>query len=476
MFVTESSDVRKKSLRTLIHSSPSCMLSLVIDEIIDGATDTQLRRIERIVERAIETDLRPSKRARGDKMISIHNRLGDSILETKVFPFLDINGHMILARTCHSIYKLAGCPPPPMSYRRPAAWKKSICIDEVDDFSLNKIADFMAPTALDGSWWLNLDWSTLRKLSTLESLTVYIPDKLSDTWDRGNLKHIGDGLPALKYLNLSGPFKDKELEHLTGLKNLHHFKLDASNMNGSGLSHLRDLPIHILELGETIDPTSLILLTDMPLRELHLRYDRLSDQHIMAIQHFKLTKLFIHTSQKVLGYGFIYLSAMPLEVLSVNRKYPVNRTVVDNDTLHRLNCLTSLQGLALSYSAINEIGIQKMHLEQLRYLNLLGCWFVNDNCLALLKVLLLRGLNVSGVSAITDDGVHHLIGHPTLETLRLHGTRITKKCVPYLMAIPRLLSLTVGAEIQVQMREVSPEFARRFDNDKNIHAPAWFYY
>ena len=471
MFTTESTNARKRSLRALL---PSCVLSSVLDEIIDGATDAQMKSIERIVERT-------SKRSRIPVM-SMCQRLGDSILETKVFPFLDMTEHMKLARTCHHVYKLSGCPPPPISYRRPAAWGKLIYIDEVDEFSLNKIADFMAPTGLDGCWWSNVDWSTLRRLSTLESLTVYIPENMFSTWDVENLKHIGNGLPALRYLALNGPFRDKEMEHLAGLTNLQHFKLDAQKMSGSGLSHLRGLPIRTLELGETIDPTSLIFLTDMPLTELHLRYDRLSDQHLMVLQAFKLRKLFIRTSFKIVGYGITYLYAMPLEILTISRAfrprgYDVNWAVIDNDALPRLNCLTSLQCLALTYSAINDIGLHKLRLHRLRYISLLGCLSVNDNCLALFKDVLLRGLNVSGALAVTDEGIRQLADHPTLEVLGIRDTKLTKKCVPHLVSIPRLLSLDVDGAMQRLIMDMAPEFGEhKINNGEHTYAPAWFYY
>lgn len=109
--------------------------------------------------------------------------------------------------------------------------------------------------------------------------------------------------------------------------------------------------------------------------------------------------------------------------------------------LAALSRLAELEELAIGGAKITSDGLAVLaKLPSLHYLDL---WGVRDSALQQVrKISSLKTLAVP--EAITDIGVAYLGGHPNLEVLSLHNTKVTDRGVAHLTSLPSLKKLDLG--------------------------------
>ena len=118
---------------------------------------------------------------------------------------------------------------------------------------------------------------------------------------------------------------------------------------------------------------------------------------------------------------------------------------ISDADLHTLVSLPALAKLDLSHTRITDIGFQGLkEMRGVTHLDLYYAEQIGDGVLSVVKNWRnLRRINVRGTT-VTDAGVAHLVGHPSLESIDVGFSLFTDNGFEHLAAIPNLKEIAVG--------------------------------
>ncbi len=211
--------------------------------------------------------------------------------------------------------------------------------------------------------------------------------------DGANLSNL-----RLTILTLSGiPFTNELLETLGAPTTLGSLTVDATGVSLTAIARFRALQI-LHAAGMAIDSESLCSIESLvSLSSIGVRNTDLTDDHLPFLASFPRLQ--------VLDIAYNPNVGKNLESLTSARQVywiDLSTTAVANESLSPLGRLPSLQRLGLQCTAVTDEGLSELRDLPLTYLNLAG-------------------------TAVTDDGLAVLVeDHPTLRTLDLRATSVTR--------------------------------------------------
>ena len=331
--------------RTLLVNIDQCSresLAHVLSEIVSQASDHQVNAITRVFDEHLCAKRVSSRKRKyiSDNLppLSLFQRVSDDIIESRIFPFLDIPDHCMLASTCRHLYTTSGCPPPRILFSNKSAWDKHIRVPPtIDMLGFAKLTNFAVTRSISINFCDNLFDNDFRHLQNLplEVLSI-INNNITDE----TLKHLAR-LP-LRSLNLYAPLiTDAGLVHLSQLP-LNSLSLSSDLIYGSGLCHLRDVPLIKMELNcYNFQESSLVHLIDVPIRKLKFGWSKdIGAEGFSYLVRMKLQTLRCRIDFS--GQGLCDLVKLPLKNLSL-----VPNPHVDNHFLKIVSSMSSVHSMDL---------------------------------------------------------------------------------------------------------------------------------
>ena len=426
--------------RTLLDNIDQCSresLVHVLSEIVSQASDHQVTAITRVfAEHLYSLAKRVSSRKRkyiSDNLppLSLFQLVSDDIVESRIFPYLDIPDHCMLASTCRHLYTTSGCPPPRILFSNKSAWDKPIRV----------------PRTIDA-----IGFAKLTNFAVTRSISIDFCDKLYDN----DFRHL-QNLPLEVLSIANNKITDAALKYLTGLTLL-SLKLDAPLITDAGLAHLSKLPLDFLSLRGSmlIHGWGFCYLRDAPLIKLELYIDHFQESNFVHLIDLPLL------SMDYLGYigtnGISYLAKMKLRELRCDINFSLEGLCdLVKLPLKEMNLTPNPHVDDLVLKAFSS-------MSRIHSMWLCSCDNITNNGLAHLKQLKLKHLNLSNCNKISDEGVAHLKTHP-LESLELGGcTLITDKGLVHLTDMKlRFLQLRQLGITESGIRLLDPSFLESLD-------------
>ena len=190
------------------------------------------------------------------------------------------------------------------------------------------------------------------------------------------------------------------------------------NVTDAGLTHLRNLPLHTLDLRhcERVTDAGLVVLQHLPLLTLDLSgLHNITERGLAHLRKLRIHTLYLKSCWGITDRGLARCQQLPLEQLEL-------------DGCHRISDtgLSHLQGMSIhtlmlsNCDNITDEGL--IHLRQLplHILDLEKCYKITDVGLFHLQTLPINSLSLNYCTKITDVGFVHL-RHLPLNTLSLVG-------------------------------------------------------
>ncbi len=213
---------------------------------------------------------------------------------------------------------------------------------------------------------------------------------------------------------------DAGLVHLSGLTNLRTLWLQETRLTDDGLAHLSPLVnLEYLFLDNTgVGDAGLIPLS-VNLKRLGLGSTEVSDAglvHLMALANLDYLSL---DSTKVTNAGLVHLSGLTsLQTLRLAD------TKVTDDGLAHLSSLVNLEYLFLDNTEVGDAGLAHLSAD-LKWLGLANTKVTDAGLVTISRLTKLENLDLSN-NSITDAGLAHLEALPSLDTLVIKNTQVTK--------------------------------------------------
>ncbi len=313
---------------------------------------------------------------------------------------------------------------------------------QIGDAEIVHVNQFAALTALDLSESQITD-AGLGQLTILPQLTqLSLPDRVTDA----GLTHLRratqlevlrlgsgvtdaglaslSGLARLEQLTLGRNITDAGLEHLGRLTRLKLLKLSSCNVTEDGLRHLRGLTqlAHLyLPYKMPLSDTGLAHLGCLTqLESLNLRGSSVTDEGLRHLRGMSQLLNLELSDTEITDAGLVHLRGF-----TKLHQLDLANTKVTGTGFEHLPRNGSLVGLSLSGSSITDAGLAYLQDLDLRslYLGNTGLTDVGMEHLGRLKSVIL--LDLQGCEKITDAGLAHLQGHPSLGSLNLTQTQVT---------------------------------------------------
>lgn len=237
------------------------------------------------------------------------------------------------------------------------------------------------------------------------------------------LKQIVEALPHpedLKYLGLKNTkLDDAGLASLTRCKSLASIYIDGSNIDGSGLSSLSELPLTTISINHSRVKDGNVQDVVGPwrgsLKLINLNDNSITDEGLKSLQGLKLTEM--------PGISGTEVTVSGLKELLAGRQV---RMVMLGD-------------LPWSISDLNQLPLDP----KMTYLGLSG-WKIGDEDLkSLPEMPNLAYLELSR-TLVTDDGLEELKRFPALVQIRLDQTKVTPASLEKLKGFPKLVNIGLG--------------------------------
>ena len=294
--------MNKVTLMQTINQSSRDSLVHVLSEIVDHASDHQVKAITRLFDEHMCSSATQHVSSRKRKCISdisqlpslsLLQRVSDDIVEARIFPYLDTPNHCMLASTCRHLYTTSGCTPPRIFYNNKSAWDKHIRV----------------PCTID-----ILGFIKLTNFAVTRSISINCCNKLFDN----DFRHL-QNLP-LEVLNImSSNITDDALKHLACLP-LRSLTLHARLITDAGLVHLSKLPLDFLSLGGSmlIHGWGLCYLRDAPLIKMKLDIPNFQESNLVHLIGLPLRELVRRLVFTPCGYVHAIISRMMDSLISNN--------------------------------------------------------------------------------------------------------------------------------------------------------------
>ena len=367
--------MNKVTLMQTINQSSRDSLVHVLSEIVDHASDHQVKAITRLFDEHMCSSATQHVSSRKRKCISdisqlpslsLLQRVSDDIVEARIFPYLDTPNHCMLASTC-----------------------------TIDILGFTKLTNF----------------------AVTRSISINCCNKLVDN----DFRHL-QNLP-LEVLNImSSNITDDALKHLACLP-LRSLTLHARLITDAGLVHLSKLPLDFLSLGGSmlIHGWGLCYLRDAPLIKMKLDIPNFQESNLVHLIGLPLRELKLDFWGHIGTNGISYLAGMKLQEL----RCPFDFSGQGLCDLVKL----PLKEMTLTPDphVDDKVLLAFSSMSRIHSMWLCSCDNITNDGLAHLKQLKLKSLYLSYCNKISDEGVAHLKTHP-LQSLYLGGcTLITDK-------------------------------------------------
>ncbi|MEM7455628.1 MAG: hypothetical protein AAF456_14845 [Planctomycetota bacterium] len=260
----------------------------------------------------------------------------------------------------------------------------------------------------------------LRDATGLESLVLIGCDSITDQ----GLEVLKE-LPALRRLNLfrCSQVTGTALEHVSA--ELEFLVLRQTGFNADGLSHLRRLTrlkeLYFGHHDSFNDESLLAIASSQQLEKLALDGVAVNDQHFSAMAECRNLKvLYLTECDNVTGESLARLAGSQLEVLEL-----IRCKRIDSPDLQSVALFSGLRHLDLTGTRIRAEGIAHLTtLENLEFLNLSDCKWVDDECLGFVGQLpSLNRLKLLEVKRVSDSGIAALGTMPSLRSLSISDNR-----------------------------------------------------
>lgn len=273
-------------------------------------------------------------------------------------------------------------------------------------------------------------FASLQQLSFLGPLTNLIPI----WWNEGIRFHrVGNSygvddffqFPDIEFeniereLELKAPMpyelRNKDLKTLGELESLEKLEIYGCPIDGTGLMHLKSLPLKWLRLSQTrITHDELKYLVGLPLEHLNLSQNTLGDASSLPLAD-KLETLTSGLVSQFETSGFASLRKLPLKTLILNS------TTTDDAALAQLHGM-QLTELDLSKTFVTDRGVAKLAGMPLKKLTL-SRTRISDESFQTLATLPLEELDISNTS-IDGKGLS-LLKNRKLKRLNLSFTKLS---------------------------------------------------
>ncbi len=300
---------------------------------------------------------------------------------------------------------IGGCRPgtPPAGSSAPAGSRDLLTLAEVERNAEQQVVSIK----VFGSDISDAEVGQIAQYPTLESLTLQECRSLTNAGMQAPGQH-----PALRSLSVINiDLDDTGLAHLGASTSLESLLLGQTKVAGSGLAELANTPLAELTVHSRIATTdelaALTQLTGLRQLELHCPQVRLGD--LPSFAPLKHLASLIATRTPAGPNGLDPLRDHPsLQIMELNAEG------LGDASLATLNTIPSLREVTLIRGDMTNDGLQHLAMPNLRSLALIGC---------------LR---------ITDKGLAHLSGLPSLERLDLTESGVTGEDLTGLGAITTL--------------------------------------
>ena len=425
-----------------IDMSPHDMLVKILKSIVTRADEDQVNILTSIFDEHMRFSVPPNNRKKRkvtfDMPVSSSTlqMLSEDVIESQIFPFLNLEDHCRMAATCHYAYKIAGCVPPRKFYINQSAWNKHVQVrGNISMTAFAKLIGFAATRSLELTNCFNLSDSSmheLRNMQWLEDLRITGTNVSDDTLE------IISKLP-IRSLYVNTPrVTDFGLSYLKKMPLKSLSLVGCNEIIGWGLRNWRGMPLETLVLSLPHFCEGFFrCLAELPLSKLDLRgcghigmFDLLAD--------IDLKELHVDAC-RFTGRTLPYLVNMPLQELTFYDEW-----CVDEGQLNVLSQMTSVRTMNLAnFGCITDSSLADIKPMKLENLDLSYCQNITDIGLGHLRSHPLRKLCLNGCGNVTDEGLSFLAGME-FEELELIGTQISDKGLSFIRS-QKLESLKFGS-------------------------------
>lgn len=227
-----------------------------------------------------------------------------------------------------------------------------------------------------------------------------------------------DDLPALArltdlevlHLGASPGITDRGLQHLAGLKQLKSLTLSGEVLSGTGLAHLRDLPLRELVVysSQRLTDQGIAAIAELKqLTRLDLAWAKaLSDDQVAELTKLPaLRELSVWGSGQLTDAGLQHISTLPhLESLTFSHA----RQITSNG-ISRLAALTKLQELKMGYMPLSDEAMAPVsRIKSLEYVEMHGLDITGQGLQTLAGLTQLKRLYIHGADKLTREDVDKL--------------------------------------------------------------------